>query len=253
MEKELEILKHIEELYSGDIEDGEIIRFAEKNTEKVAAWRDAFAEYDLTDVLKAIDTFWASKNSKSRPSVAQIKVVLQSENAQRLDNSPQSMRNRILKCADEHGDKWGKEAREKYLRLAQATYPEVDLSGHEWKEPPVLGVDRMQGETDIAAKFMQMDLKSGDCRHLLSIYYRMVSYVAEEVLSHEIPTSIWEKLSFKERVEEAFKRGLFADYREYLVEVCRQTRGKDYQFESENMLKGHNVPREEINTQWWHN
>lgn len=253
MEKALEILYHIEELYTENPDREKLNRLAEQNPERVQAWTDAFAEYDLSDVLMAIDDFWQYKSSKSKPSVAQIKAVLTTKQVETAENSKQGLRNRILKCADEHGDKWGKEARERYIRLAQATYPEVDLSRHDWKEPTVLGVDRMQGETDIASKFMQMDLKNGDCRHLLSIYYRMVAHVAEEVLSHEMPASIWEKLSFKERVEEAFKRGLFADYKEYLVEICRQTRGKDYQFESENILKWHNVPREEINTQWWHN
>lgn len=79
MEKELEILKHINELYVGDTTDEEIIRFAEKNTEKVAAWDAAFKAYDLSDVLTAIDEYWNFKNNKTSPRVAQILAILNSK------------------------------------------------------------------------------------------------------------------------------------------------------------------------------
>ncbi len=79
MKKELEILKHINELYVGDTTDEEIIRFAEKNTEKVAAWKAAFTEYDLSDVLQAIDEYWNFKNNKTSPRVAQILAILNSK------------------------------------------------------------------------------------------------------------------------------------------------------------------------------
>lgn len=79
MEKELEILKHINELYVGDTRDEEIIRFAEKNTEKVAAWKAAFAKYDLADVLQVVDEYWNFKNNKTSPRVAQILAILNSK------------------------------------------------------------------------------------------------------------------------------------------------------------------------------
>lgn len=79
MEKELEILKHINELYVGDTTDEEIIRFAEKNTEKVAAWKAAFAKYDLADVLQVVDEYWNFKNNKNSPRVAQILAILNSK------------------------------------------------------------------------------------------------------------------------------------------------------------------------------
>lgn len=79
MEKELEILKHINELYVGDTTDEEIIRFAEKNTEKVAAWKAAFAKYDLADVLQVVDEYWNFKNNNTSPRVAQILAILNSK------------------------------------------------------------------------------------------------------------------------------------------------------------------------------
>ena len=79
MEKELEILKHINELYVGDTTDEEIIRFAERNPEKLAAWDAAFKAYDLSDVLTAIDEYWNFKNNKTSPRVAQILAILNSK------------------------------------------------------------------------------------------------------------------------------------------------------------------------------
>lgn len=83
MEKALEILKHIEELYVVEPDFGKIERMAKKNPERVKAWQDAFDDYDVTDVLLAIDNFWNYQTSKSRPSVAQIKAKLNAVNAER--------------------------------------------------------------------------------------------------------------------------------------------------------------------------
>jgi hypothetical protein len=47
-----------------------------KNPVHYQAWVDAFKDYDLSDVLEAIDSFWEYKNSKSKPNVAQIKAIL---------------------------------------------------------------------------------------------------------------------------------------------------------------------------------
>lgn len=83
MEKALEILKHIEELYVVEPDFGKIERMAQNNPERVKAWQDAFDDYDVTDVLLAIDNFWNYQTSKSRPSVAQIKAKLNAVNAER--------------------------------------------------------------------------------------------------------------------------------------------------------------------------
>ena len=76
MEKALEILKHIEELYVAEPDLDKFERIAQKNPERVAAWDEAFKAYDLSDVLVAIDEFWNYKSSKSKPSVHQIKALL---------------------------------------------------------------------------------------------------------------------------------------------------------------------------------
>lgn len=232
MEKGLEILQHIEKLYSKDYDEFYAEKLAAKNPDMVDSWDEAFKEFDLLAVFEAIDDFWQFKNSKSRPNVAQITAILNAKKAAK-DNS--DIRNRILKCADEHGEKWGKAARERYLKAAAQLWPDVDLSGHDWVEPTVLGCDK-NNPTDYAAKLMSDDIKRGVNRHLLPVYAKAVRYVAEDLLSQEMPVSEWQKMSFGQRCEAAKRKGLFDNFENYLIEICKKYHGKEYQFESANML-----------------
>lgn len=235
MEKALEILKHIEELYTAEPDFAKLDRMVEQNPERVAAWAEAFRNYDLSDVLAAIDDFWQYKSSKSKPSVAQITAILVAQKAKKDEN--QDLRHRILKCADELGDKYGVAARERYLTACQRNWPDVDLSGHEWEESPVLGEEKNH-MTDYAMAFMQRDVKLGRNRYLLPVYQKTVRYIVEELLSREMPASEWRKLSLGERCEKAMALGLFNRFDEILVLACRKWYGKDYQYPSANMLQG---------------
>lgn len=76
MEKALEILKHIEELYVEQPDFAKLEKMAQNNPERVAAWDDAFRDFDLVDVLNAIDEYWNYKSSKSKPTVAHLKAIL---------------------------------------------------------------------------------------------------------------------------------------------------------------------------------
>ena len=87
MEKAQEILYHIDELYTQKPSEEEVIRQCQENPVRYQAWVDAFKDYDLNDVLDAIDNFWEYKNNKSRPNVAQIKAIL---NAHKTEKSTQS-------------------------------------------------------------------------------------------------------------------------------------------------------------------
>ena len=84
MEKAQEILYHIDELYTQKPSEEEVIRQCQENPVRYQAWVDAFKDYDLNDVLDAIDNFWEYKNNKSRPNVAQIKAIL---NAHKTEKS----------------------------------------------------------------------------------------------------------------------------------------------------------------------
>lgn len=83
LDKELEILRLIEELYHGDTTEQEMYDFASKNQVKVQAWKEAFEDYPLFEVSKAINHFYMRKSSKTRPNIAQIRAILQESNAVR--------------------------------------------------------------------------------------------------------------------------------------------------------------------------
>ena len=107
MQKALEILKHIEELYVAEPDFSKLERMAENNPERVQAWEDAFEKYDLVDVLNAVDDFWNFKSSKSKPSVAQLRAVLVSRKTKESAEPDADFKARVLKCAAELEDRWG--------------------------------------------------------------------------------------------------------------------------------------------------
>ena len=84
MEKAQEILKHIDELYCIKVDLKKIENMPETNPTMYEMWSDAFKDYDLPDVLTAIDNFWEFKSSKTKPNVAQIKAILTSHKAEKL-------------------------------------------------------------------------------------------------------------------------------------------------------------------------
>jgi len=87
MEKTQEIIWHIEELYTVKPDKDKFIKSCEENPTRYQAWEDAFKEYDLSDVLTAIDEYWEFKNSKTKPNVAQIKAKLNAKQTEKLKES----------------------------------------------------------------------------------------------------------------------------------------------------------------------
>lgn len=81
MEKEFEIMKLIYELYSGDITDSEFLKHCENQKSKSEHWKQAFKEYPLDEVKKAISFYYTNKSSTTRPNIAQIKAILISNHA----------------------------------------------------------------------------------------------------------------------------------------------------------------------------
>lgn len=84
MQKAQEILKHIDELYLAKVDLKKIENLPETNPTQYQAWVDAFEEYDLADVLTAIDEFWQYKSNKTRPNVAQIRAILNTKKAEKI-------------------------------------------------------------------------------------------------------------------------------------------------------------------------
>jgi hypothetical protein len=80
MEKTQEILKHIFELYQeNEPADEDVIRWCEKNIERYKAWEEAFIEYDMLDVFRAIDIYWRYTSDKTKPTVAKLLAMLSTE------------------------------------------------------------------------------------------------------------------------------------------------------------------------------
>ncbi len=77
MKKTQEILKHLFDLYEENENSKEsIIRWCEKNMERYHMWEEAFAEYDMVDVFTALDNYWRFQNNKTKPTVAKILAML---------------------------------------------------------------------------------------------------------------------------------------------------------------------------------
>lgn len=86
LSKELEILKQIEELYKGDISEEKFMELCNGKEKKIEAWKEAFADYPLFEVSKAINHFYVKKSSKTRPNIAQLTAILQESNAEKIFN-----------------------------------------------------------------------------------------------------------------------------------------------------------------------
>lgn len=200
----------------------------------VELWTEVLGGHSQTDILEALKAYRRETEYNKAPNPAEFKKFLAA------NSESCNMRARILKCADEIGDKCGSAARERYLKAARANWPEVDLSGHEWTEPEILECEKVSAG-DYAVTLMQRDIKLNRCQHLLPEYQAAVRYIAEDMLSQEIPASEWQKMSFSERCAMAMKRGLFNQFDDVLVLVCRQRQGNDFQFEANKMIRPFNA------------
>lgn len=189
MEKAQEILYHIDELYTQKPSEEAVLRHCEENPTRYQAWVDAFKDYDLSDVLEAIDSFWEYKNSKSKPNVAQIKAILNAHKTEKAD----------LASND----------------------PEMNYFAP-------------------AELLMSRDIELKRNRHSLTVYKLAVDYITQDLLLEMIPNSEWRKMDFSQRVALAKKKGLFNRFDEALVYVCKLNYGKEYQYESEQMLENAN-------------
>lgn len=98
MQQAQEILKHIDELYLQKVDLQKIENMPETNPIQYQAWVDAFKDYDLSDVLLAIDEYWEFKNSKTKPNVAQIKAILNAKKTEKQREITPTVQ--VAKCGD---------------------------------------------------------------------------------------------------------------------------------------------------------
>lgn len=82
-EKTRIIIKKVAELYSFGNERKTAEEVTQINYEKLLdkepEWEQAFDKYDTDDVVQAINNYWRYKSDKTRPSVAQLLALLQTE------------------------------------------------------------------------------------------------------------------------------------------------------------------------------
>lgn len=86
LSKELEILRHLEELYKQDVTEEEFLEEMKGKEVKIAAWKKSFDDYDLSDVLRAIDEYFAKKNNRTPPRIPQIEAMLHSNGAKKEEH-----------------------------------------------------------------------------------------------------------------------------------------------------------------------
>ena len=99
-EKSRLIIRKVAELYSFGSERKTVEEVTQLNYEKLLDkeqdWEDAFKDYDVDDVLLAINSYWRYKSDKNRPSVAQILSFLETE--KEVKKIPNKAENREVKC-----------------------------------------------------------------------------------------------------------------------------------------------------------
>lgn len=86
LSKELEILRHLEELYKQDVTEEEFLEEMKGKEVQTSAWKKAFEDYDLSDVLQAIDEYFAKKNNRTPPRIPQIEALLRSNGVKKEEH-----------------------------------------------------------------------------------------------------------------------------------------------------------------------
>lgn len=183
------VLHEIAKLYAKPKKDqplsDAVLELEEALSSRFDEYEKAFQGMYTANLIKAVDDFWRFKSDKVRPTLAQILAMHESDTSKKsnTEEENQNMRARILKCADELGDKYGKKARDTYLKIARQQWPNVDLSGHEWTAPVTPSADA-NAAGGYAEEYMQRDIKLNRCRHLCRFTSR---------LSAILPRTCWHR------------------------------------------------------------
>lgn len=188
----------------------------------VDLWTEILEGHSQTDILEALKSYRRETEYNKAPTPAEFRKFLEAIKS----NDRANMRQRIEKCADEIEDKFGVKARNRYIRGL------IDSYGVELK--PETEEKKKSEIPNPAVMFMQRDIALGKCRHLLPMYQRAVNYILTDLLSREVPASVWQNMDFGARYSAAMKKGLFNKFDELLVQICKGLTGREYQFQSKN-------------------
>ena len=190
----------------------------------VDLWTEILEGHSQTDILEALKSYRRETEYNKAPNPAEFRKFLEAIKS----NDRANMRQRIEKCAAEIEDKFGVKARNRYIRGL------IDAYGVELK--PETEEKKKSEIPNPAVMFMQRDIALGKCRHLLPMYQRAVNYILTDLLSREVPTSVWQNMDFGARYSAAMKKGLFNKFDELLVQICKSLTGREYQFKSKNNI-----------------
>lgn len=186
----------------------------------VMAWTEILDGYSQVEILDAFKNYRKEVIYNRIPSPAEFKRFLPEKQNNEFSQ-------KVLKLADELGDKFGKEARDRYL----SCYPQVDASGHFWKAPEVPSYDAQRAKPVTPESLMNDDIKADCCHHLLPMYRRAFNFVLNEILPQEISYSRWQQLDWAGRASAARQKGLFGgNFSQILEKICLELTGKDRQF-----------------------
>lgn len=119
------ILHHIAELYAKPRANQEfdlaVAEMEEKMSARFEEYDKAFQEKLTADVVKAIDDYWRYKSDKTRPTLAQLMAMENSDTSkkERSEIDPESeegLKRRYIKCMWNLYDKFGLSGAQSYHR-----------------------------------------------------------------------------------------------------------------------------------------
>lgn len=127
-----QILHHIAELYAKPRANQEfetaVFEMEEKMSARFDEYDKVFGEKITADVIKAVDDYWRYKNDKTRPTVAQIVAMENSDfdKASKQDNyvkdSDADLKRRCIKSMWNMYDQFGLEGAQNYHKALLVTY-----------------------------------------------------------------------------------------------------------------------------------
>lgn len=91
---------------------------------------------------------------------------------------------------------------------------------------------------DFAWERMNSDIEAGSCRNNLYVYRDAERIVFNDWLAHEIPASVWCKMSYASKLQQATEKGLLNNFDEALRQAAQARFNRDYEFESANDIAG---------------
>lgn len=93
---------------------------------------------------------------------------------------------------------------------------------------------------DFAWERMNSDIEAGSCRNNLYVYRDAERIVLNDWLAREIPASIWCKMSYASKLQQAKDKGLLSNFDEALKQAAQARFKRDYEFHSANDIANTN-------------